>query len=133
MYLLFCFFKQMSDYEMRISVLSSDVCSSDLTTLRSATEMVEPTTLRSSSVSAVRRETSSPLRLRSKNAWSSPTRCEYRRSQVGDHAFAQQRDEEEARGGRQRQRQRDREHQREGGVDVAATREAVVDHPSNHQ
>src|SRR3546814_423940 len=42
--------------------------------------MVEPTTLRSSSVSAVRRETSSPLRLRSKNAWSSPTRCEYRRS-----------------------------------------------------
>ena len=50
-----------------------------ITTLRRATDMPEPITPRSSSVSADRRETSSPLRLRSKNAWSSPTRCPYRR------------------------------------------------------
>ncbi len=36
-----------------------------VTLLRSATDMLEPTTLRSNSASAVRRETSSPLRLRS--------------------------------------------------------------------
>ena len=36
-----------------------------ITTLRSATDMLEPTTLRSSSASAVRRDTSSPLRVRS--------------------------------------------------------------------
>ena len=36
-----------------------------VTVLRRATDMLEPTTLRSSSASAVRRETSSPLRVRS--------------------------------------------------------------------
>ena len=36
-----------------------------VTVLRSATDMLEPTTLRSSSASAVSRETSSPLRVRS--------------------------------------------------------------------
>src|SRR5690606_6097368 len=54
-------------------------------------------------------------------------------AQVGDDAFAQQRDEEEARGGGDRQGQRDREHQRESGVDVAAAGEAMVDHPPHHQ
>ena len=36
-----------------------------VTVLRRATDMLEPTTLRSSSASVVRRETSSPVRLRS--------------------------------------------------------------------
>ena len=45
--------------------------------LRSATDMLEPTTLRSSSVSADSRDTSSPVRERSKNAWSRPSRWPY--------------------------------------------------------
>ena len=51
-----------------------------VTTLRSATDMLEPTTLRSSSVSADRRETSSPLRVRSRKPASSASRWAYRRS-----------------------------------------------------
>ena len=46
-----------------------------VTTLRNATDMLEPTTLRSSSASAVSREISSPLRVRSKKPASSPSRC----------------------------------------------------------
>jgi len=46
-----------------------------VTLLRNATDMVEPTTLRSSSLSAVRRETSSPLRLRSWKPAPSWMRC----------------------------------------------------------
>ena len=45
--------------------------------LRKATDMLEPTTLRSSSASDVRRDTSSPLRVRSWNPASSPMRCAY--------------------------------------------------------
>ena len=48
-----------------------------VTVLRSATDMLLPTTLRNSSLSADRRDTSSPLRLRSWNCASSPTRCAY--------------------------------------------------------
>jgi len=50
-----------------------------VTLLRSATDMVEPTTLRSSSLSAVRRDTSSPLRLRSWKPAPSWIRCAYSR------------------------------------------------------
>ncbi len=46
-----------------------------VTVLRSATDMLLPTTLRSSSLSADNRETSSPLRLRSWNCASSAIRC----------------------------------------------------------
>ncbi len=47
---------------------------SSVTTLRNATDSVEPTTVCTSSVSAARRETSSPVRVFSKNAWSSVSR-----------------------------------------------------------
>ncbi len=51
-------------------------------------------------------------------------------AQVGDHALAEQRHEEEARRGGKRQHQRDGEQQQEGAVDgaAAALREALVDH-----
>ena len=45
-----------------------------VTTLRNATDSVEPTTVCTSSVSAASRETSSPVRVFSKNAWSSVSR-----------------------------------------------------------
>ena len=48
-----------------------------VTRLRSATDMLVPITLRSSSASAVRRDTRSPLRLRSWKPASSWIRCEY--------------------------------------------------------
>jgi hypothetical protein len=72
---------------------------STITKLRMRTDMLEPTTLRSSSLSADRRETSSPLRVASKNAGSSVEDVRVQAlAQVGDHALAQQRDEEETRG-----------------------------------
>src|SRR5690606_16510302 len=48
-----------------------------VTALRRATDMLVAMTTRSSSASAVRRDTSSPLRVRSKNPASSDTRCAY--------------------------------------------------------
>jgi hypothetical protein len=45
-----------------------------MTTLRKDNDSVEPTTVCTSSVSAARRETSSPERVRSKKAWSSVSR-----------------------------------------------------------
>ena len=50
--------------------------------LRSATDMLLPTTPRISSTSAVNRDTSSPLRLRSWKPASSPIRCAYSRSRI---------------------------------------------------
>ena len=49
----------------------------NVTVLRRATDMLVAITLRSSSASAVSRDTSSPLRLRSWKPASSAIRCEY--------------------------------------------------------
>ncbi|MNV31819.1 hypothetical protein D3C71_1231400 [compost metagenome] len=56
-----------SDHAARCGLVTNSITRlpTTVTLLRRATDMVEPITLRSSSLSAVRRETSSPLRLRS--------------------------------------------------------------------
>ena len=59
-----------------------------VTTLRSATESVEETTLRKSSVSAASRLTSSPARVRAKKSISSRSRCPNTRSRRSATTFS---------------------------------------------
>ena len=58
---------------------SSTLAPTSITALRSATETEEPMTVCTSSASAVMRDSSSPLRLRSKKLVSSVSRCAYKR------------------------------------------------------
>ena len=92
--------------------------------------MLEPTTLRSSSASAVRRDTSSPLRVRSWKPASSPIRWAYSRSRRSATTRSPSSDTKKKRAAvASASATRHGKQQHEGAVDgAAALREALVDH-----
>ncbi len=117
----------------RLDTTIITVAPTNSTKLRSAIEMDVPAAL-IWVVSAVRRETSSPVLASSKKALDSEVMCAGRRRAVGDNAFAERRDEVVAKGacGR-RQHRGNADHDQKIAVDEgdALGRKAEVDHSPN--